>query len=182
MYTPNKYSKTDTNTPLPPPTPPVTGSGKAEFYLRHILTTIGLDTSKIDNVIFTQKIKRFALIESITEGQPKGMSNISYGGQLAILRLNIWCKWYRSLSGGKPPSWLNEFIKELFFDDFHDNKQGKSTDVKRHRSANKTMNRTDADVNFRVKLSKFPTFTGKSNDWYNLNIYFDAVADASGLG
>ena len=41
---------------------------------------------------------------------------------------------------------------------------------------------TDANVNFRFKLYKFPTFTGKSSDWYNFNIYFDAVADASGLG
>ena len=66
MPTLTKDSKIYTNIPPPPPTPPVMRSGKAKFDLRHILTTIELDTSNIENVIFTQKIKRFALIESIT--------------------------------------------------------------------------------------------------------------------
>ena len=118
MSTPTKYSKTNTNTPPPPPKPPVTHSGKAEFDLRHILTTIELNTSEIENVIVTHKIKRFSLIESITEDKLKGMSNISYGGQLAILRLQIWCKWYRSLNGGKLPDWLTEFTNEALFDNF----------------------------------------------------------------
>ena len=55
------------------------------------------------------------------------------------------------------------------------------TDVNSHSSANKTKTTTDADVNFLVKLSKFPTFAGKSNDWHNFNIDFDAIADAAGL-
>ena len=98
MPTPTKDYKTDINIPPPPTKPLVKRSGKADFNLRHILTTIGLDTSNIKNVIVTQKIKRFALIESITEGQLKDMSNTSYGNQLAILCLQIWCKWYCSLN------------------------------------------------------------------------------------
>ena len=77
---------------------------------------------------------------------------------------------------------MNKFTNEALFDDFQDNKQEQSIDVKRHCSANTTNTTTDADVNFRVKLSKFPTSTGKINNWYNSNIDFYAVANASGLG
>ena len=82
-----KDTKTDTKIPT---TPPGTRSGKVEFDLRHILTTIVLDTSEIENVIVTQKIKRFELIEYIMEGQLKGMSDISYGSQVYILNLQKW--------------------------------------------------------------------------------------------
>ena len=85
MSTSTKYSKTDTNNPPPPLTPPVTCSGEAKIDLLHILTKIGLDTSDIENVLVTKKIKRFAIIDSITEGQIKGMSDIIHGGQLVIL-------------------------------------------------------------------------------------------------
>ena len=95
MSTPTKYAKIDTNIP---PTPPVTHSGKADFGLRHILTRIGPDNSNIENIIFTQKIKRFAFIGSIMEGRLKSMSDIIYCGQLAILHLQRWCKWYCSLN------------------------------------------------------------------------------------
>ena len=97
MSTLTKDSKIYTNIP-PPPTPPVMHSGKAKFDLRHIPTTIELDTSNIENVIFTQKIKRFEFIDSIMEVQLKIMSDIIYGGQLAILSIQRWCKWYRSLN------------------------------------------------------------------------------------
>ena len=182
MPTPTKDSKNYTNIPPPPPKPPVTRSEKADFDLRHIPTKIGLDTSEIENVIVTQKIKLSALIESITEGHIKGMSNISYGGQLSILRLQRWCQWYHTLNGGKLQYWLTEFTGEAFFDDFQDNEQEQSTDIKSHRSANITKTTTDAYINFRVKLSEFPTFTGKSNNWYNFNIDFDVVADVAVLG
>ena len=89
----------------------------------HILTTIGLNTSDIKNVIVTQKIKRSALIESITEVQLEVMSDISYGGQLSILHLQRWCKWYLSLNRCKLLDWLTKFTGEAFFDDFQDNEQ-----------------------------------------------------------
>ena len=109
------------------------------------------------------------------------MSNISYGGQLAILRLKRWCKWYLSLNGGKIPQWLTNFTDEEFFDGFQYKEQDQSIDSKSHCSANTTKTTSDADVNLRVKLSKFPTFTYKIKDWYNFYMYFYAVADAAGL-
>ena len=77
---------------------------------------------------------------------------------------------------------MTEFTDEAFFDNLKDNKQEQSTYVKSHSSANKNKTTTHANVNFRVKLSEFPTFTGKINDWYNFNIDFDSVSDAAGLG
>ena len=53
MSTSTKDSKPDTNIPHSTPTKLVTRSGKADFDLRHILTTIGLNNSEIENVIFT---------------------------------------------------------------------------------------------------------------------------------
>ena len=75
------------------------------------------------------------------------MSDISYGVQLTILRLQIWYKWYHSLNGGKLPYWLIEFTDEAFFDKLQDSEQEQSADVKRHCSMNRTNTTTDADVN-----------------------------------
>ena len=55
------------------------------------------------------------------EGQIKGMSDISYGGKLAILRIHRWCRWYRILNRGKLPDWLIKFTDEALFDYFQYN-------------------------------------------------------------
>ena len=68
---------TKSNKLPPPPALAVKRRRKTEGELYHVISTIGIDTSKIDGVIVTQGIKHIPALDSITEYQMRYTSSMN---------------------------------------------------------------------------------------------------------
>ena len=60
-----------------------------------MLTTIDLDSSVIDYVIFDNSIRKIQILLSMTEDWIAKMTSFKTGDFNTIFRLQLWVQWYR---------------------------------------------------------------------------------------
>jgi len=159
--------KSGTDTRPPPPSPANTRARIAMLDVRYVLEILLIDPDLIEEQIVGKQVNHVIhLITLDIEEEP--LPGITEANKRSIRRFQRWYKWKRSQqSNNKLPigwQWQKDFTMDEFYFDFEEDRSvPRSIDGRTFTTSKSTSTAIDANEPFRVKLSEYPTFSGKGH-------------------
>ena len=164
-------AKAGTDARPPPPSPAKTRAHIAMLDVRYVLEILLIDPDLIEEQIVGKQVNH--VIQLITlDIDEDPLPGITEANKRSIRRFQQWYKWKRSQqSDNKLPigwQWRQDFTMDEFYSDFEENRSiPNSIDGRSFTKSKSTSTAIDANESFRVKLSEYPTFSGKEHEWHS---------------
>jgi len=178
-------AKAGTDARPPPPSPAKTRARIAMLDVRYVLEILLIDPDLIEEQSVGKQVNHvIQLITLYIDEDP--LPGITEANKRSIRRFQQWYKWKRSQqSDNKLPigwQWQQDFNMDELYADFEENRSiPSSIDGRSFTKSKSTSTAIDANESFRVKLSKYPTFSGKGHEWHSFKEQFEATCDAAGF-
>ncbi len=114
------------------------------------------------------------------------LPGITEANKRSIRRFQRWYKWKRSQQSDNKLQigwqWQQDFNMDELYADFEENRSiSGSIDGRSFTESKSTSTAIDANESFRVKLSEYPTFSGKGHEWRSFKEQFETTCDVAGF-
>ena len=178
-------SKAGTDARPPLPSPAKSRINIARMDVKYVLETLLIDPDLIEEQILGKQVNHVIQLTALNvEEDP--LPGITEANKRSIRRFQQWYKWKRSQqSDNKLPigwRWQQDFNMEELYADFEESRSVPSSiDGRSLTKSKSTSTAIDANESFRVKLSEYPTFSGKGHEWHSFKEQFEATCDAAGF-